>query len=75
MSEAALDADREDLLRVLAMRFGAVPEEVRREIDRLDRLEQVDRLILVAANASSLEAVMKEMQDRHGFRVKPAAPA
>lgn len=69
MSAGALEADREDLLRVVEMRFGPIPDEMRRQILQLDRVERVGRMILVAANAPDLDTVAKELKEPGAFRV------
>lgn len=47
---ALLQADRDDLLEVLSLRFGAVPETMRARIAVCNNPETLERLILVAAN-------------------------
>ncbi len=47
---AFLDSDREDLLAVLMLRFGPVPEAVQERIARCGDAVTLERLILVAAN-------------------------
>jgi hypothetical protein len=54
MSDAAqralLACDREDLLTVLTLRFGSVPESVRSHVAGCDDAATLERWILVAAN-------------------------
>ncbi|MCL8209442.1 MAG: hypothetical protein K6V97_15440 [Actinomycetia bacterium] len=62
-------ADRDDLLRVLTIRFGLVPETVRTLVQRLESLEHIERVILVAANASDWVPVLKALHQPTAFRV------
>ncbi|HET7627183.1 MAG TPA: hypothetical protein VFK44_02240 [Bacillales bacterium] len=59
-SEEILAVDREDLLAVLSLRFGAVPQEVKQEIDTIDTSDKLERLILAAANVPSWEIFLDE---------------
>lgn len=47
---AFLHSDREDLLAVLTLRFGSVPESVQARIAACDDAATLERWILVAAN-------------------------
>jgi len=47
---AMLQADRDDLLEVLSLRFGVVPEAMRARIAVCNNPETLERWILVAAN-------------------------
>ena len=47
---ALLESDREDLLTVLTLRFGSVPEPVHARIAACDHAATLERWILVAAN-------------------------
>lgn len=58
---AFLQIDREDLLAVIAMRFGAVPEAVRERIMACQESSTVQRWLLVAANASGWEILLEEL--------------
>jgi len=69
-NEAMLVADREDLIAVLRMRFGDVPPEMIQEIYQIDLLDELQRLILAAANVPSWEVFLKEFANREGaFRI------
>lgn len=57
-----LELDRQDLLELLRMRYGDVPQDVREAIDRLTDPNTVQRLILAAANAASWEIFVEELQ-------------
>lgn len=61
--EQALRTDKEDLLAILTMRFGTVTEDVREEIERIDKLDVLERLILVAANVPTWETFVKELKE------------
>jgi hypothetical protein len=59
--DAFLQIDREDLLAVIAMRFGAVPETVRERILACQESTTVQRWLLVAANAASWDVLLEDL--------------
>lgn len=62
--------DREDLIMVLRMRFGTVSGEMIEEIYQLDDSHSLQRLILAAANAHSLDVFREELRNgRDSFRI------
>lgn len=68
--ERALKTDKEDLLAILQMRFGEVPEEVRETIEQIDKLETLERFILVAANVPTWETFLQELKEgQDSFRL------
>ncbi len=65
---ATTDDDRFDLIALLKMRFGDIPDEVTAAISSIDDFSQIDHLILVAANAVEWDEFLSEI--RHpGFRI------
>ena len=58
---AMIEADREDLLQVLALRFGAVPESVRTRIAVCNNSATLERWILVAANIPDWESFLNDL--------------
>ena len=62
------EADREDLLVLLEMRFGPVPQSIRNAVQAVDDFSRIDHLILVAANARGWKEFAAEAQDP-GFRI------
>ncbi len=58
---AALQSDRKDLLTVLDMRFGFVPEDIQAHIAATTELDTLERLILVAANAPDWKSFVEEL--------------
>lgn len=66
MSENQIDdflqIDREDLLAVIAMRFGTAPEAVRERIMACQESATLQRWLLVAANASRWEVLLEELE-------------
>lgn len=56
-----LQIDREDLLAVIAMRFGTVPEAVRERITACRESATLQRWLLVAVNASRWEVLLEEL--------------
>lgn len=69
-SQDFLQIDREDLLAVIAMRFGKVPEAVRGRIMACEDGATLERWLLVAANAPNWEIVREELTAGSGaFRL------
>lgn len=60
----SLCTDREDLLAVLTLRFGGVPETVRARIAACVHQPTLERWILVAANAPRWETFLNELGAR-----------
>lgn len=60
----AAAVDREDLLAILAMRFGSVPSGVRERIEACQDLEAIERLVLVAANVPTWEVFLAELDGK-----------
>ncbi|HEX6817676.1 MAG TPA: hypothetical protein VF120_04825 [Ktedonobacterales bacterium] len=58
---AFLSGDREDLLAVLALRFGTVPASVQTRIAACDDAATLERLILVAANVPDWDTFLHEL--------------
>lgn len=68
-----LSEDHEDLLQVLLMRFGYVPEPIMQKITAITDPDLLNRLILVAANAESLSTFEPELaEDEPFFRIPSA---
>jgi hypothetical protein len=59
--QAFLHSDREDLLTVLALRFGPVPESVHARIAACDDAAALARWILVAANAPDWASFLNDL--------------
>lgn len=69
-NEAAFVQDREDLIAVLRMRFGDISTETIEGIYELNELDTLERLILVAANAPTLQIFLEEMEEGdESFRI------
>ncbi len=65
-----LTLDREDLYAIITMRFGAITKELRTLLLAIEEPTQVERLILVAANAPSLDILLDEIkQGDTAFRI------
>lgn len=73
--------DREDLLAVLEMRFGELGDDVKARIASIDQLDELQRLILAACNASAWSVFAEELQAGGGAfkltgeRFNPLSPA
>jgi hypothetical protein len=67
---AFLQSDREDLLTILTLRFGATPEPVRALIAACDSLATLERWILVAANVPDWNAFLNDLDaGPHAFKL------
>ncbi|HLZ21801.1 MAG TPA: hypothetical protein VKQ30_06745 [Ktedonobacterales bacterium] len=60
-SQAAAETDRADLLAILNIRFGALPDMVRNQIEACRDLDRLERLILVAANVPTWQVFLDEL--------------
>ncbi len=58
---AFLHSDREDLLAVLTLRFGPVPDAVQERIAACDNPATLERLILVAANVHDWDSFLSDL--------------
>jgi hypothetical protein len=66
----AIQTDREDLHAILELRFGEIPKFVRDRIESIDNRQTLERMIVVAANATAFETVIEELfQERDSFRI------
>jgi len=69
-ADSMLVEDREDLIAVLRMRFGSVSGEVIQKIYEINESSSLQRLILAAANARSLEVFLEELHaGKDSFRL------
>ncbi|HET7658627.1 MAG TPA: hypothetical protein VFK37_10060 [Bacillales bacterium] len=64
--EEMLATDREDLMAVLMMRFGPVPDDIVKEIEAINSTETLERLILAAANVPNWETFVSELREGQG---------
>lgn len=70
VEEAMLVQDREDLIALLQIRFKVISPEVIEAIYKISKLDTLERLILVAANAQSLGVFIEELQEgQESFRI------
>jgi hypothetical protein len=61
-NDAMLVEDREDLIALLRMRFGSIPPKVIEAIYEIDRMDTLERLILVAASVPDFEIFLDELK-------------
>ena len=61
ITHPATDADRDDLLQVLMLRFGKVPTEINARIAAIQDGDRLDHLILSAANAPNWEEFLLDL--------------
>ena len=59
--EQALATDKEDLLGLLSLRFGSIPETAIQSIEQTSDLNTIERLIVVAANVPDLNTFLAEL--------------
>ncbi|MBN3526485.1 hypothetical protein [Paenibacillus apiarius] len=64
--EAFLKQDREDLLALLAIRFGTVPAETTKTIEQIQDFNRLQRLILAACNVPEWKVFQEELQEDEG---------
>jgi hypothetical protein len=68
--EANFVDDREDLLTVLRMRFGDIAPGIVEEVYKINDLDTLERLILVAANSPDLKTFLTELEEgKEGFKI------
>lgn len=68
--EIWLANDREDLLALLQIRFGDVPEEVVVAVNRIQKIDRLERLILAGANAADWPIFVEELYaDDESFKL------
>ncbi len=58
-----LSQDQEDVLEILRMRFLIVPDDVEAKITSIQNSNELQRLILVAANAASWNVFHEELDE------------
>lgn len=69
-NDAMLVQDREDLIALLTMRFGHVPPKIINDIYKIEQLDTLQRLILVAANAKTWGLFINELEEgEHAFKM------
>jgi hypothetical protein len=69
-SDALLVDDREDLIALLQMRFGAIPGEMVEDIYSINDMNVLQRLILSAANSANWHVFLEEFHSgQKSFRL------
>lgn len=61
--KAMITQDEEDLIAILSIRFQHVPDEIVDKIKAIQKLEVLQRLMLVAANAADWQVFLDELKD------------
>lgn len=61
LRNAALQADKKDLIAVLNQRFGAITDEVVAKIEEVTDLNRMDKLFVVAVNAADWKVFATEL--------------
>jgi hypothetical protein len=70
MESSAIQTDREDLLAIVELRFGEVPSVVCQRIQSIERREMLERMIVIAANATTFETFLEELfEGKESFRI------
>lgn len=66
----ALETDKADLSAIIELRFGEIPKSVRARIESVNKREILERMIIVAANATTFETLMEELfEEQESFRI------
>ncbi|GGB44374.1 hypothetical protein GCM10011409_22410 [Lentibacillus populi] len=55
--------EKEDLLGLINMRFGNVPDDIAEQIMAIDDIDVLDRLFLVAVNAANWGVFVNELNE------------
>jgi len=61
--DSSVDQDIRDLLAVLELRFGEIDTVYRQKLIKMTDFSLINRLILVAANAPSLDIFLAELKN------------
>ncbi|OZU89010.1 hypothetical protein CIL03_08310 [Virgibacillus indicus] len=56
-------AEKEDLLGLVHMRFGHLPDEIHEKIMAIGDLDVLDRLFLIAVNAANWDVFVAELNE------------
>ncbi|BFH54105.1 hypothetical protein J6TS7_07150 [Paenibacillus dendritiformis] len=64
--EAFLQQDRADLLALLSIRFGTVPDETADKIGQIRDFNRLQRLILAACNVPEWKLFEEELEEGEG---------
>ncbi|KYP79446.1 hypothetical protein [Ferroacidibacillus organovorans] len=66
----ALATDKDDLIGLLNLRFGTVPQEITGQIERITDANALERLVLVAANVPNWKTFIMELEgSESAFRI------
>ncbi|HLR09024.1 MAG TPA: hypothetical protein VK136_07210 [Bacillota bacterium] len=61
--ETITQAEKEDLLGLVQMRFGQIPEDIQKKIMHLNDPDVLNRLFLVAVNAANWHVFVSELNE------------
>ncbi|WP_163971763.1 hypothetical protein [Oceanobacillus halotolerans] len=68
--ETVTTREKEDLLGLIQMRFGGVPEDIKGKIMALEDLDVLDRLFLIAVNAANWDVFVSELNEgKDSFKI------
>jgi cation transport regulator ChaC len=59
LQQGLIKAKQEDIVKLIKVRFGNVPENVEKLISNINDLEELDKLFTKAILANSLEELLK----------------
>jgi hypothetical protein len=59
LQQGLIKAKQEDIIKLIKVRFGNVPENVEKFISNINDLEELDKLFTKAILANSLEELLK----------------
>jgi hypothetical protein len=60
LQQGLIKAKQEDIIKLIILKFGNVPEEVMKLISNINDLEELDKLFTKAILANSLEELLKK---------------
>lgn len=70
LKDEAVATDMEDLIAVLLLRFGSIPQVVQQQIEAMTDGSTLERLVLVAANVPTFRNFVDELgQGKEAFRM------
>ncbi|WP_188456089.1 hypothetical protein [Virgibacillus oceani] len=62
--------EKEDLLGLIHMRFGSVPDDIKEKIMAIGDLDVLDRLFLIAVNAANWDVFVSELNEgKNSFKM------
>lgn len=68
--DTVTESEKEDLLGLIHMRFGKVPNHIRHKIMAIQNLDVLDRLFLITVNAANWDVFKAELDEgKNSFKM------